>query len=87
MTDYAKERMADLAALHEVDGSDFRAYLGRQLVKADALLRTCPTDIEIHRLQGRAQFIEELCREIDGAYSEICRLKSASAKPNMSKAF
>ena len=85
--DYVKDRMRDLSALHQVDGSDFRAYLERQLEKTDAMLRTCPTDIEIHRLQGRAQFLEELCKEIDGAHGEICRLNEKSAKPNMSKAF
>jgi len=87
MTDYVKERIRDLSALHEVEGSAFRGYLDRMLTQTDLSLRKCNSEIEVRRLQGRASLLEELCRGIDGAFEELTRLRLTTAKPDMSKAF
>lgn len=87
MTDSLKERMQELSALHEVEGTAFRGYLDKLLAQTDKRLRRPPNDEESHRLQGRAQLLEELISDIDGASEEMIRLKLNAIKPDMSKAF
>lgn len=87
MTDYVKDRMKDLAALQELQGSEFRGYLERQLSLIDKVLRKCANDAETHRLQGKAQILEDLINGIDGAFEEMQRLKLQIVKPDMNKAF
>lgn len=87
MTEYVKERMRDLQALQELQGSEFREYLGRQLSLIDRVLRKSACDAETHRLQGKAQILEDLITSIDGAFEEMKRLKLQIVKPDMNKAF
>lgn len=87
MTDYVKDRMRELSAFHEVEGSAFRELLGRMLTQTDKGLRHCANDAETHRLQGRAILLEELISGIDGAFEEMTKLRLKATKPDMSKAF
>lgn len=87
MTDYVRERLVDLKALLEANETSLKDYLQKELASTDKVLRRCVNDAETHRLQGKAQLLDDLITEMDTAFEEIGRLKLQSSKPDMSKAF